>query len=67
MEQEILNRLQAQEELLQKIYVSSEKTRTYFVWTFYMTLAFFILPLLGLMFVIPGFISTMQSGYGGLL
>ncbi len=61
MEQEILNRLQAQEELLQRIYVSSEKTRKYFVWTFYMTLAFLVLPLVGLMFVIPSLLSTYSS------
>ncbi len=61
MEQEILNRLQAQEELLQRIYVSSEKMRKYFVWTFYMTLAFFVLPLVGLMFVIPSLLSTYSS------
>ncbi len=67
MEQEILSRLQAQEQLLQKVYISVEKTRKYFVWTFYMTLAFFILPLLALMFILPSLISTITSGYGGLL
>lgn len=61
MEQEILNRLQAQEELLQKVYISTEKTRKYFLWTFYMTLAFFVLPLVGLMFVIPAFLSSYKS------
>jgi len=64
MEQEILNRLQAQDELLQKVYVSTEKTRKYFMWTFYGTLALFILPLIGLMFVIPTFMSTLGSAYG---
>lgn len=64
MEQEILNRLQAQEELLQKIYISTEKTRKYFMWTFYGTLALFILPLIALMFVIPTFLSTMGTAYG---
>lgn len=64
MEQEILNRTQAQDELLQKIYISTEKTRKYFLWTFYMTLAFFVLPLLALMFVIPTFLSTISSIQG---
>lgn len=67
MEQEILNRLQAQEELLQKTYVSAEKTRKYFMWTLVITLALFLLPLIGLMFVIPSFFNTMTQGYGGLL
>lgn len=64
MEQEILNRLQAQEEILLKIYTSSEKTRKYFMWTLYGTLAIFVLPLTGLMFAIPTFMSMMGSVYG---
>lgn len=64
MEQEILNRLQAQEELLQKVYISTEKTRTYFMWTFYGTLILFILPLIGLVFAIPAFLSTISTAYG---
>lgn len=64
MEQEILNRLQAQEELLKKIYMSTESTRKYFMWTFYGTLILFVVPLIGLMFVIPTFLSTMGSSYG---
>lgn len=64
MEQEILNKLQAQEELLQKVYVSSEKTRKYFMWTMWGTLIMFVLPLIGLIFAIPAFLSTMSSAYG---
>lgn len=64
MEQEILNRLQAQEELLQRTYISVEKTRKYFLWTLYGTLALFVLPLLGLMFAIPALLSTLGSAYG---
>ena len=64
MEQEILNRLQAQEELLQKVYVSAEKTSKYFMWTFYGTLALFVLPLIGLMFAVPALMSTLGSAYG---
>lgn len=64
MEQEIINRLQAQDELLQKVYVSAEKTRKYFLWTFYATLGLFVLPLIGLMFAIPALLSTLGSAYG---
>lgn len=64
MEQEFLNRLQAQEDLLQKVYISAEKTRKYFLWTFYATLALFVLPLIGLMFAIPALMSTLGSAYG---
>ncbi|HBH71391.1 MAG: hypothetical protein UU88_C0011G0019 [Parcubacteria group bacterium GW2011_GWC1_42_11] len=64
MEQEILNRLQTQDELLQKIYISSEKTRKYFLWTFYATVALFVLPLVGLMIAIPALMSTLSGAYG---
>jgi hypothetical protein len=61
MEQEILNRLAAQDELLKNIYRSTEITRKYFMWTFYGTLILFILPLIGLAFVIPSFLNSLGS------
>lgn len=61
MEQEILNRLETQNELLQRIYISSEKTRKYFMWTLWITLALFVLPLIGLVFAIPAFLSSYSS------
>jgi len=64
MEQEILNRLQAQDELLQRVYVSVEQTRKYFMWTFYGTLALFVIPLIGLAFAIPALMSSLSSAYG---
>jgi hypothetical protein len=67
MEQEILARLKAQEELTAKIYVSVEKTRTYFKWTFYITLAFVVLPLVALALIIPMVLSGLSSAYAGLL
>lgn len=67
MEQEILNRLKAQEELTAKIFVSVEKTRKYFLWTFYMSVVFVLLPLVGLAFAIPVLLNTLSSAYAGLL
>lgn len=64
MEQEILNRLQAQEDLLQKVYISTEKTRKYFMWTLIVSVAVILLPLVGLMFVVPAFLSTIGAAYG---
>jgi hypothetical protein len=64
MEQEILNRLQAQETLLKEVYASVEKTRKYFLWTMIGSVALIILPLIGLAFVLPSFMSTITSGYG---
>lgn len=67
MEQEILNRIARQEELIENVYASVEKTRKYFMWTLIVSAVFFILPLIGLMFAVPFFLSTMTSGMQGLL
>lgn len=66
MDEEIKRRLDAQDELLEKIYISSEKTRKYFLWTLIITLALFVLPLIGLIFLIPKFLSIYTSALGGL-
>ena len=66
MDEETKKRLDAQDELLSKIYKSSEKTRKYFLWTLIITLALFVLPLIGLLLVIPKFLSIYTSGLGGL-
>ncbi len=59
--QEILNHLQTQDELMQKVYVSVEKTRKYIMWTGIITLGLIVLPIIALMFVIPMFISSYSS------
>ena len=66
MEEEIKRRLDAQAELLEKIYRSTEKTRKYFLWTMIISVVIFVLPLISLVFVIPKFISTYASMLEGL-
>ena len=61
MDQEILKKIEAQEEKIDAIFRSVEKMRKYFLWTLIITLAVIILPLIGLVFVIPNFLSM----YGG--
>jgi uncharacterized membrane protein YjjP (DUF1212 family) len=58
MDPEIKQKLDALEQKLDAIYVSSEKTRKYFLWTMYITVALFVLPLIGLIFVIPAFLTN---------
>lgn len=65
MDDDTKNRLDAQDELLNKIYTSTEKTRKYFMWTLIISLVMFFLPLLGLLFVLPGFINTYMASLGG--
>lgn len=66
MEDELRQRLDALEKKIDAIYVSAEKTRKYILWTVMITVALVVLPMLGLVFVIPSFIST-YSQMGGLL
>ena len=61
MDQEILKKIEEQGAKLDGIYRSVERTRKYFLYTLLITLAVIVLPLIGLVFVIPQFIST----YGG--
>lgn len=65
--EEILKRLEEQENKINAIYVSVEKTRKYFLWTLIGTLVTFILPLIGIVMIIPWFFKTISAAYGGLL
>lgn len=50
------------EKKLDAIYVSVEKTRKYFKWTMIISIVVIVLPLIGLLFAIPAFLSS----YSGL-
>ena len=65
MDEIILRKLEEQEKKVDAIYVSVEKTRKYFLWTLILSLAFFLLPLIGVAFAVPFFLNTL-SAYGGL-
>ena len=66
MEQDILKRLNAQDEKLEKIYKSTEKTRKYFLWTFIISLVVFFLPIIGLIVLVPWFFRIMADVYSGV-
>ena len=66
MEEELLQKIKENKELLDKIYVSVEKTRMYFLWVLIISVVVFVLPLIGLFFVIPSFLDT-YSSLDGLL
>lgn len=63
MDPEIQQRFEQQEQLLQNIYASTEKTRKIFLVTLIVSLAVVFLPLIGLAIVIPSVLSS----YAGLL
>ena len=58
MEKDTTQKITELETKIDKIYDSVEKTRKYFKWTMIITLALFILPLIGLVFAIPSFLSN---------
>lgn len=51
-------RLAALEQKLDAVYVSVEKTRKYFQWTLIASVVVFVLPLIGLFFAIPMFLTN---------
>ncbi len=66
MDPETQKKLDVLDAKINAIYVSVEKTRKYFFWTMILTLAFFVLPLLGLVFVIPMFMSSYIGNFSQL-
>ena len=67
MEPNIQNKLQEIETKLDAIYVSTEKTRRYFQIVMWVTIAMVVLPFIGLIFIIPAFISSYTASFEGLL
>ncbi len=58
---ETSERLDRLEKKIDAIYVSVEKTRKYFLGTLIATAVAFVLPLIGLLFAIPTFLSTLND------
>jgi len=61
MDEEIRKRLDEQAVKIEAIYRSVEKIRKYFLWALIVSLAVIVLPLVGLLFAIPRFLSTYSS------
>ena len=57
-QEEILNKLENQEGKIDEIYKSVEKTRKYFLVIVWVTVIAFVLPLIGLIFAVPSFLSS---------
>ncbi len=61
METDINKKLDEQQAKIDQIFISVEKTRKYFLWTLIITVVMFVLPLIGLFFAIPSFLSTYSN------
>jgi len=64
MNEDILKKIEEQGEKIEKMYRSLEKIRRFFFWTFILGIALVILPLLGLLFVIPDFLDIYTGTLG---
>jgi uncharacterized membrane protein len=63
---DIIARLDRQEILLNQAIVSVEKTRRYMLWALWASIAFFVLPLIGLVIAVPVFLSSYIGSIQGL-
>ncbi len=66
-EERILQKLEKQDAKINAIYKSVEQIRKIFLATAIASAVTFILPLIGLIFIIPWFLHVMGDAYSGLL
>jgi len=64
MEQDILQKIEEQGRKIDEMYHSVEKLRKYFLWTLIITAVTIILPLIGLILVIPRLLNTYSGNLG---
>lgn len=65
-EEQIIQMLKQNDEKMEKIYASVEKTRKYFLYSLIITILMFILPLIGLIIVIPMFMDSYIGALKGI-
>ncbi len=59
MDNDVIKKLEEQDRKLSAILESSEKMRKYFLWTLIISVAVIILPLIGMVFVLPSFFDSL--------
>lgn len=65
MDAELQQKLETLEKKIDATYTSAEKTRKYFLTIIVISVVAFVLPLIGLVFAIPQFLSV-YSSFGAL-
>jgi type IV secretory pathway component VirB8 len=66
VENDLAEKLEILEVKIDTIYVSVEKTRKYFFWTMIITVVVLVLPMIGLAFAIPAFMTNYVGAMEGL-
>jgi type II secretory pathway component PulF len=64
MEQDILQKIEEQSRKIDEMYRSVEKLRKYFLWTLIITVAMILIPIIGLIIVIPQFLNIYSGNLG---
>lgn len=67
MDNSIIERLSAQDQKLEHIYISVEKTRRYLLIIMWSSLAMIVLPVIFAALILPMVISSYSSALGGLI
>lgn len=65
-EDEIIKKIEENNKKLDEIYQSVEKIKKYFIWSAAVSVLFFVLPLVGLVLIIPWFLSVIDYSSIGL-
>jgi hypothetical protein len=60
-EQEILKKIEEMNANLDEMQIVVRRLNNYFKWTAIITVVLFVLPLLGLLFAIPSYLSTLNT------
>ena len=66
MDDEILKQLKENQVLLEKTYKTVERLKKYFMWTLIITVITVILPIIGLMLLLPTLMGSLGGGILGL-
>ena len=67
MEEQILQKIEEQNEKIDYLVQSVNKMRKVFITIIWVTVALFLLPLIAAMFIIPAFLNTYLSSFEGLI
>lgn len=67
MENEILQKIEEQNQKIDELLQSANKIRKYILIIIWVTVAFFVLPLIAAIFAVPAFLNTYVGSLDGLL
>ncbi len=67
MDEEVIKRIDEQGIKIELIYKSVEKTRKYFLLIIWISVIAFVVPLIGLIFVVPNFLDSYMGNLNGLM